>query len=73
VREPAIARGLIDADRFDAGIRDLYRTAADDGTFSYTFFKAVATNVVEADPNDLAAQLAGSGGNFGDLLGRSGG
>ena len=33
VREAAIAAGLIDADRFDQGIRDLYRTAADDGRF----------------------------------------
>jgi SAM-dependent methyltransferase len=43
VREPAIARGLIDADRFDEGIRDLYRTAEGGGTFCYTFFKAVAS------------------------------
>ena len=73
VREEAIARGLIAAERFDEGIRDLYRTAAADGTFSYTFFKGVATNVVEAEPDDLAAQLAGQGGSFGDLLGRFGG
>jgi len=73
VRETAISEGLIDAARFDEGIRDLYRTAADDGTFSYTFFKGVATNVVEAAPDDLAAQLAGQGGSFGDLLGRTGG
>ena len=39
VREPAIANGLIDADRFDQGIADLVATE----TFSYTFFKAVAT------------------------------
>jgi SAM-dependent methyltransferase len=71
VRDAAVARGLIDAARFDEGIRDLYRTAADDGTFSYTFFKAVATNEVELDPNDLAGQLAGSGASFGDLLGRT--
>jgi SAM-dependent methyltransferase len=44
VREPAIARGLIDADRFDEGIRDLYRTAEGGGTFCYTFFKGVALN-----------------------------
>jgi SAM-dependent methyltransferase len=44
VREPAIARGLIAPERFDEGIRDLHRTAAGDGTFSYTFFKGVATN-----------------------------
>ena len=54
------------------GIRDLYRTAADDGTFSYTFFKAVGINVVEADADDLAGQLAGSGASFSDLLGRAG-
>jgi len=70
VRETAISEGLIDAARFDEGIRDLYRTAADDGTFSYTFFKAVGTNGVEAD--DLAGQLAGSGASFTDLLGRAG-
>ena len=41
VREPAIAAGLIDAERFDAGIGDLHRTAEPDGVFSYTFFKGV--------------------------------
>jgi SAM-dependent methyltransferase len=41
VREPAIAAGLIDAERFDAGIGDLRRTAEPDGVFSYTFFKGV--------------------------------
>jgi SAM-dependent methyltransferase len=40
VREPALASGLIEADRFDAGIRDLYRTAEGGGTFNYAFFKA---------------------------------
>ena len=25
---------------FDAGVRDLYRTAEEDGVFCYTFFKA---------------------------------
>ena len=44
VREPAIAAGLLTAEEFDAGVADLYRTAGDDGTFCYTFFKAVATN-----------------------------
>lgn len=43
VREAALAAGLIDAERFDAGIADLYRTAAPDGVFCYTFFKALAT------------------------------
>ena len=41
VREQAIAAGLIDAERFDAGIRDLHRTTGPDGVFTYTFFKAV--------------------------------
>ena len=36
----AIERGLVDADTWARGIRDLYRTAEADGTFSYTFFKA---------------------------------
>ncbi len=41
VREPALAAGLLDAVSFDAGIRDLYRTAEEDGTFCYCFFKGV--------------------------------
>ena len=42
VREQAIPRGLIEAATFDAGVRDLHRTAAPDGVFNYTFFKGVA-------------------------------
>ena len=41
VREPAVAAGLITAERFDAGIRALHRAAEPDGTFCYTFFKGV--------------------------------
>jgi SAM-dependent methyltransferase len=41
VREAAIEAGLSDAASFDAGIRDLYRTAQPDGVFCYTFFKGV--------------------------------
>ena len=40
VREAAIAEGLTTAEAFDQGVVDLYRTAEDDGTFCYTFFKA---------------------------------
>ena len=43
VRESSIDSGLIDAGTFDEGIRDLYRTAEDDGVFCYTFFKAFST------------------------------
>jgi SAM-dependent methyltransferase len=41
VGEQAVAEGLMDAASWEAGIRDLYRSAEDDGTFCYTFFKAV--------------------------------
>ncbi len=41
VREPAISTRLIESDRFDAGLRDLYRTTEVDGVFCYTFFKGV--------------------------------
>ncbi len=43
VRHEALARGLIDAARWERGIRDLYRTTESDGVFCYTFFKAVGT------------------------------
>lgn len=38
----AVGQGLMDESSWAAGIRDLYRAAEDDGTFCYTFFKAVA-------------------------------
>jgi SAM-dependent methyltransferase len=44
VRAPAIEAGLSSARDFDRGIADLYRTAEADGTFCYTFFKAIAVN-----------------------------
>jgi len=40
VKEPAISQGLIDAQAWRQGIDDLNRTAGEDGTFCYTFFKA---------------------------------
>jgi SAM-dependent methyltransferase len=42
VRDAALAAGIIEAGRFDAGLRALERAAQPDGVFSYTFFKAVA-------------------------------
>ena len=39
VRENAIRAGLISPERFDEGVRALYRTAEADGVFCYTFFK----------------------------------
>lgn len=43
VRTQALAAGLIDEATFDQGIRDLDRTGESDGTFCYTFFKAIGT------------------------------
>jgi SAM-dependent methyltransferase len=43
VRDPAIAAGLIEPARFDAGVRDLHRTTEADGVFCYTFFKGVGS------------------------------
>jgi SAM-dependent methyltransferase len=41
VRQSAIDAAIVDPAVFDRGIRDLYRTTEPDGTFIYTFFKAV--------------------------------
>ncbi|MDG6243348.1 MAG: methyltransferase domain-containing protein [Methanolobus sp.] len=41
VRKSAIGMGIIDEDTFDRGIRDLHRTAGEEGAFSYTFFKGL--------------------------------
>jgi len=41
VRKSAIAAGITDPQTFDAGVRDLHRTAEADGVFCYTFFKGV--------------------------------
>jgi len=41
IREPAIAAGLIEPERFDTGVRDLHRTTEADGVFCYAFFKGV--------------------------------
>jgi len=41
IRGSAIEAGIIESKMFDAGVQALYRTAESDGTFCYTFFKAV--------------------------------
>jgi SAM-dependent methyltransferase len=41
VREPALAAGLITAERFDEGVAALRRTTEPDGVFTYMFFKGV--------------------------------
>jgi ubiquinone/menaquinone biosynthesis C-methylase UbiE len=41
VRDAAIGSGMVAPESFDAGINALYRTAAEDGVFCYTFFKGV--------------------------------
>jgi len=45
VRQSALEAGIVEPKAFDAGIRDLYRTAEADGVFCYTFFKAVGEKV----------------------------
>ncbi len=40
VRDRALEAGLIDSDTWERGIAGLHRTAAPDGVFCYTFFKA---------------------------------
>jgi SAM-dependent methyltransferase len=42
VRKAAIAAGLVEPQRFDEGVKALYRAAERDGVFCYTFFKAIA-------------------------------
>ena len=44
VRERALAAGLIDLPAWKKGIAELKASAGSDGTFCYTFFKAVAVN-----------------------------
>jgi SAM-dependent methyltransferase len=41
VRESALAAGLMEPERFDAGVQALHRTTEADGVFCYTFFKGV--------------------------------
>ena len=41
VRGPALAAGLVSEPEWEEGIRDLYRATEADGTFCYTFFKAI--------------------------------
>ena len=54
VRGPAVAAGLVDVATFDAGIRDLHRTAEPDCTFCCTFFKAVGRKrISEANAEEL--------------------
>jgi ubiquinone/menaquinone biosynthesis C-methylase UbiE len=43
VRDQALSFGLIDPQTWDKGIADLYRATEFDGTFCYTFFKALGT------------------------------
>jgi ubiquinone/menaquinone biosynthesis C-methylase UbiE len=41
VGEAAITAGIVESNDFKAGVKDLYRTAEQDGVFCYTFFKAI--------------------------------
>jgi ubiquinone/menaquinone biosynthesis C-methylase UbiE len=50
VRSAAIEGGLVEPAVFDAGVRDLFRTAQADGVFCYTFFKAVGHREIYRPP-----------------------
>lgn len=41
IQDEALSRGMVTAEEWEKGIRDLYRTTENGGTFCYTFFKAV--------------------------------
>jgi len=41
VKDKALAAGMIDEQTWNKGISDLYGTTQSDGTFNYTFFKAI--------------------------------
>ena len=56
---------MIDAERFDAGIRDLERTAEADGTFSYTFFKGVGRKTADEQGKPRPATVLAFGGQPG--------
>jgi hypothetical protein len=49
IRESSLESGLISEADFDRGVADLYRTAEADGVFCYTFFKASAVNISDAE------------------------
>jgi ubiquinone/menaquinone biosynthesis C-methylase UbiE len=45
IGEAAVRAGMIERVDFEKGVRDLYRTAEEDGVFCYTFFKATGRRV----------------------------
>jgi ubiquinone/menaquinone biosynthesis C-methylase UbiE len=45
IKEKAVENSIMDADSFDRGIQDLYRTTQKDGVFCYTFFKGLGYNI----------------------------
>jgi SAM-dependent methyltransferase len=57
VRNDALRSGLIDAERFDQGIRDLERTAGPDGVFNYMFFKATGRRPADGDSHTTTNSL----------------
>jgi ubiquinone/menaquinone biosynthesis C-methylase UbiE len=56
VRASAVRAGILEAEIFDRGIRDLCATSGPDGVFCYTFFKAVARR--HARPTEDATAAA---------------
>lgn len=48
VKEQALSMNLIDEQTWSKGIADLYRATQDDGTFCYSFFKALGAKTVQS-------------------------
>lgn len=59
VKEQAIRSGLMAEEDWERGIRDLYRTTRNDGTFIYTFFKGKALK--SSAPDHRAEQECATG------------
>ncbi len=56
VREQSLNLKLIDKDTWEKGIKDLNRTAQEDGIFCYTFFKGIALKSVRGKISSIGAK-----------------
>lgn len=62
VKEQALRAGLVGETDWERGIRDLYRTTREDGTFIYTFFKGKALkSSAHARPRKRGVRSTGKG------------
>ena len=45
IKEKVHKKAIMEAESFDRGVQDLYRTTQIDGVFCYTFFKGIGYNI----------------------------